>query len=474
MRSLPASVTDAAAMLRRREVTSVELTSIAIERADVLDDALGTYVTRFDDTAVAAAEAADRSFAAGVDKGPLQGIPLGIKDILATAEGPTTANSLILDRGWGTHRDAPVVRRLKKAGAVITGKTTTSEFACGSPDPSKPFAVPRNPWDLERSPAGSSAGTGNGIAAGLFLAGIGTDTGGSIRAPASMNGISGLKPTFGLVPKSGCVPLGYSLDHIGPLARSARDCAAMLSVIAGFDAGDECSANVPTQDFVAHLDGSLDGVRVGVLSYNHWGGSADPDLRSTFDDAITALQHLGATSVEVELPYFEEMKAAELATMLSEAFAYHRADLQQRWEDYGRYTRLNLAFAALVGPEDFVQAQRLRTHVKRHVDALFDSVDLVVSPTSLNAAARIDESSGTIVPRLLKTSFTSYWNLMGQPALAIPMGFNAIGLPLSIQIAGRPFEDALVLRAGDAYQGVTEWHLQVPPIAREAAVSTAP
>src|SRR4051812_12105054 len=188
MSELPVTVTDAAALLRAGDVSSVELTAGFLARADALDPKLGTYVTRLDETALAAAEQADSDFAAGIDKGPYQGIPIGIKDILATSDGPTTANSLILDRAWGAGKDGPVVARLKAAGAVITGKVTTSEFAIGSPDPTKPFAIPRNPWDLERTPGGSSAGTGNGIAAGLFLAGIGTDTGGSIRIPAAWNG----------------------------------------------------------------------------------------------------------------------------------------------------------------------------------------------------------------------------------------------------------------------------------------------
>jgi aspartyl-tRNA(Asn)/glutamyl-tRNA(Gln) amidotransferase subunit A len=347
---------------------------------------------------------------------------------------------------------------------VITGKTTTSEFACGSPDPTKPFAVPRNPWDLDRSPAGSSAGTGNGIAAGLFLAGLGTDTGGSIRSPSSVNGITGLKPTFGLVPKSGCVPLGYSLDHIGPMARSARDCAAMLSIVAGHDPSDESCADVAIDDYVTALNGSLTGVRVGVDREHFFPEDADPALSSAFEQAVNALESLGATTTEVSLPHFDAMRAGLLATMLSEAFAYHRSDLQARWSDYYATTRINLAFGALTASMDYVQAQRVRRMTKRRLGELFTTVDLVVTPTSPNPAPLIADTTGSIVTRLLKTSFTSYWNMMGQPALAVPMGFNGTGLPLSLQIAGRSFEDALVLRAGDAFQSVTRWHLMVPPI----------
>ena len=264
------SVKDAAASLRSGEMTSVELTTAVLARADEVDAQIGAYLARFDEPALAAAERADTELAAGVDRGPFHGIPVGVKDILAASEGPTTAQSLILDPAWGAGKDAPIVKRLREAGAVITGKTTTMEFACGMPDPTKPFPIPRNPWDLGTWPGGSSSGTGNGIAAGLFLAGIGTDTGGSIRMPAAFCGVSGLMATFGRVPKSGCTPLGYSLDHVGPLARTAWDCAAMLQILAGYDPSDPDCKDVPVPDYLSALSGSLRGVRVGVEHTNHF------------------------------------------------------------------------------------------------------------------------------------------------------------------------------------------------------------
>jgi aspartyl-tRNA(Asn)/glutamyl-tRNA(Gln) amidotransferase subunit A len=224
MTALPLTLTDAAMALREGTVTSVALTEAAIAAADAADETVGTYLTRFNEYALERAATADAELARGEDRGPLHGIPFGVKDILAMAEGPTTAQSLILDRSWGAGKDAPTVARVKAAGAVITGKTTTMEFACGIPDATKPFPIPRNPWNLDTWAGGSSSGTGSGVAAGMFLAGLGTDTAGSIRIPAAFCGVSGLMPTFGRVPKSGCVPLGYSLDHVGPMARSARDC----------------------------------------------------------------------------------------------------------------------------------------------------------------------------------------------------------------------------------------------------------
>src|ERR1700722_1415360 len=356
MTSIPLTVTEAGAELRAGKVTSVELTTEMLSRADALDPQTGTYIARFDDYALATADQADKDFANGVDKGPYQGIPIGIKDILAMAEGPTTANSLILDPAWGEGKDAPVVARLKTAGAVITGKLTTMEFACGLADPTKPFPVPSNPWNLDTWPGGSSSGTGNGIASGLFYAGIGTDTGGSIRIPAAFCGTSGLMPTFGRVPKSGCVPLGYSLDHIGPLARSARDCAAMLGIIAGFHASDESCVDRPVGDYVGGLTGDLSGMRIGVVREHHFPDEADPALRGCFDAAVAKLGEVGADVVEITLPYYQEVSAALWVMMAAEALAYHRGDLQGRWGDYYALTRTNVSRGALASGADYVQA----------------------------------------------------------------------------------------------------------------------
>ena len=360
--------------------------------------------------------------------------------------------------------------RLRQAGAVLTGKTTTSEFHCGLPDPTKPFAIPHNPWDLERSPSGSSAGSANGVAAGLFFAGLGTDTAGSIRAPASANGVTGLKPTFGRVPKSGTVPLSYSLDSVGPIARTARDCAAVLSIIAGYHPSDESCVNVPVDAYLDALGGSLEGMKVGVQRSHHTRTDADPALAALFDQAVTTLTELGATVVAVELPLFDEMLTALLATMLAEGLAYHHADLQTRWSEYYATSRVTLAFGALVSSSDFVQAQRVRLVAQRRVAQLFDAVDVVVSPGSLRAAERSDVPPSSVVPRILGNSLTGYWSASGHPAVTLPIGFTDDGLPLSMQVAGRPFDEALVLRVGDAYQSVTEWHLSMPPLADSAGL----
>jgi aspartyl-tRNA(Asn)/glutamyl-tRNA(Gln) amidotransferase subunit A len=477
MRHEHLTITDAAAALRAREVSSVELTQEAIARADALDGTLGVYLARFDEPALAAAQAADADFAAGVDRGPLQGIPVGVKDILAMSEGPTTAQSLVLDAAWGEGRDAVVVQRLKAAGAVITGKLSTMEFAIGMPDFDKPFPIPRNPWDTETWPGGSSSGTGAAVAAGLILGGIGTDTAGSIRIPAAFCGVSGLMPTYGRVPGAGCVPLGFSLDHIGPLARSARDCGAMLATFAGDDPRCLYATADGVDDWLGGLDaagGSLAGLRVGVERANHFGDPADdPAARPAFEAAVAVLEELGATVVEVEIPHYGETAAAQWVTMVCEALAYHRDDLAARWEDYFAATRSMVSLGALFTAGDYVQAQRVRRVAQRDVATLLAGVDVIVTPTATAPGPSYAALAELDVTELMGTIRTPYWDAVGNPVLVVPMGFTRGGLPLSLQLAGRPFEEGVLVRVGDAYQRATDWHLRVPPLAAAAATPVA-
>jgi aspartyl-tRNA(Asn)/glutamyl-tRNA(Gln) amidotransferase subunit A len=466
---IPLTVAEAAQRMRLGELSSVELTGAVIARADALDARLGTYLARFDSQALAAAAEADRELASGVDRGPLHGIPVAVKDNLAAREGPTTAQSLVFDSPWVPGYDAPVVWRLRQAGAVLTGKTTLAEFAVGLPDPLKPFPIPRNPWDPRTYAGGSSSGSGSGVATGMFLAAIGTDTGGSIRMPAAWCGVTGLKPTFGRVPKSGCVPLSFSLDSVGPLARSAWDCAAMLRVLAGHDRSDPDSSELPVPDYLAELTGDLSGVRVGVARGDDvLPDSADPALTRCYEDATAALESLGASAIEVSLPLWSEASFATIVTLASDAVAYHRPNVGTRWAEYFSATRALLAQGSLLSAADYVQAGRVRRAAQRRLRRLFGEVDLIVSPTTTSGAFAYDEHD--VLPDLEAvdaTLLTGYWSAVGYPALAVPMGFTADGLPLSRQVAGRPFDEALVLRAGDAYQRITNWHVQEPPLVRE-------
>lgn len=460
------SITEAAAALRAGDTTSVELTTACYAVADAHDAEIGAYLSRFDETALAAAAKADADLAAGTDLGPLHGIPLGIKDIITTEEGETTAQSLVLDRTWG-QGDAPVVARLRAAGAVITGKLTTMEYAIGMPDPEKPFPIPRNPWSLDHYAGGSSSGTGSSVASGMVFGGLGTDTGGSIRWPSAVCGITGIKQTFGRVPKSGCVPLGYSYDHIGPMARTAEDCATMLTVLAGYDASDATSVDRPVDDYLTGLTGDLTGVRIGLDTLRvHSGDAWDPALDAIIEQTVKVLESAGATVVPIELPLYAELKTATMTGLCAEAYAYHRPDLQSRWPDFATGTRNTVIAGALVSGGDYVQMQRVRRVGQRKVAELFTEVDLILTPTTSVPAPLITESKlADVMPGL----HTPYWNATGNPAMSVPAGFNADGLPLGMQIIGRPFDEASVLAAGHAYQLRTDAHLLLPSVVAVAA-----
>ncbi|MGK2965692.1 MAG: amidase [Tepidiformaceae bacterium] len=467
MTDLPLTISEAAAAMRAGTLSSVDITKTMIERADHLDPLLGTYIGRDDVAALAAARKADEELAAGIDRGPLHGIPIGVKDIIATKDAPTTAQSLVLDPNWGANVDAPVVARLRAAGAVITGKTSTMEFACGYPDATKPFPVPKNPWNTDHWTGGSSSGTGNGVAAGLFYGGLGTDTGGSIRIPSAYCGISGMKQTFGRVPKSGCAPVGYSMDHIGPMARSVRDCAIMLQVLAGHDPSDLCSEDVPVPGYLAALTGSLKGVRIGVEREHHLSHpNQDPAIVAVFEAAVAVLATAGAELVDVSLPHFTEIVDSANTTMRPEAFAYHRADMQVRRDLYGVYTTHFLFGGSMPTGYEYVQAQRLRQYAKRAVAELMAPLDVIVSPTTGGGALKLVDVQTEAM--FTSPNYTRYWNVLGFPAMAIPMGFNNAGMPLSLQVIARPFDESASFMVGDAYQQLTDWHLKVPAIAARA------
>jgi aspartyl-tRNA(Asn)/glutamyl-tRNA(Gln) amidotransferase subunit A len=463
---LPATIADAGDWLRAGRLSSLALTQALLARAHAAQDTIAAFITITDAPALAAARRADAELAQGHDRGPLHGIPLGIKDIIATADAPTTANSRVLDPAWGQRDDATVVRKLREAGAVLLGKLGLHEFAIGWPDPDTGFRIPKNPWDLSRTPGGSSSGTGAAIAAGLILGGLGTDTGGSIRGPAAYCGISGIKPTFGRVSKEGCVPLGYSLDNIGPMAHTVRDCALMLQVLAGFDPLDPCSASTPVPDMLAGLDGSLQGIRIGVpRAYFFDVPELNPQVRQAALAALDLLAANGATIVDVELPHAAVARAAQRVIMSGEAYTYHEPDLQTRPELYGKYTSQQLRSGAFYSSADFVQAQRVRSLIKAEADQALSTVDVLITPTALDVAPTFAGYDPDAMRR--QPTFMGIWNLTGLPALSLGCGFSEAGLPIGLQIVGKAFDEPMVFKVGDAYQRLTDWHTRLPRAALE-------
>jgi aspartyl-tRNA(Asn)/glutamyl-tRNA(Gln) amidotransferase subunit A len=467
---LPRNIVEAGQQLRSGQLTCTELTEGLLARAEANQESLGAFVTIAREPALAAARALDAELANGVDRGPLHGIPIGVKDIIATCDAPTTGNSRVLDRAWGDGIDAGVMVRLREAGAIMLGKLVLNEYAIGFPDPDTGFPIPRNPWDVARFPGGSSSGTGVAVAAGLVLAGLGTDTGGSIRGPSSFCGISGIKQTFGLVSKAGCVPLGYSLDNIGPMARTVRDCALMLQVMAGYDPHDECSVNLPVKDMLSGLDGSLAGLKLGVpRRYFFDVPELDAEVKAAVLDAIRAMEAAGATVVDVDIPHAALARNSQRVIMFAEAYAYHEPDLQTRPELYGKYTRQQIRQGTLYTAPDFVQANRVRGLIKAEALASLSDVDALITPTMLGTAPTYegyDFESQVKMP-----TFMGIWNLTGMPALSVCCGFSSNTLPIGMQIVGKPFDEPTVFKIGDAYQQLTDWHTAVPDAVKEAVLA---
>jgi aspartyl-tRNA(Asn)/glutamyl-tRNA(Gln) amidotransferase subunit A len=467
--SLPTTIADAAEALGAGRIGAVELTRASLDRAAAAQAALGCFIHVAGEAALASARRADADRARGREGGPLRGVPLGVKDILATVDAPTTASSRSLDPAWGAGRDATAVGKLRAAGAVLVGKLSLHELATGWPtvspvgvDPATGLPFARNPWDTARAPGGSSSGTGAALAAGLVLGGLGTDTTGSIRHPAAYCGITGLKPTYGRVSRAGCLPLAWGFDHVGPMARGARDCALLLQAIAGHDPADPSGADHPVPDYTAGLDGSLRGLRLGVLRADFLDvPELRDDARAAVLAAVAAMAAAGASAVDVALPHAVAGRAASWIASRVEAHAYHEATLRRRPEAYGRGARRVLHVGALYGAADYLQAQRVRALVRAEVADAFAGADVLVAPTMTGVAppfAGYDPDAAIVAP-----SFTALWNLAGNPAISLPGGFSTEGLPIGLQLIGRPFDEATLLRVADAYQRLTDWHLRRPP-----------
>jgi aspartyl-tRNA(Asn)/glutamyl-tRNA(Gln) amidotransferase subunit A len=433
------TITDAARALAEGSVTSSELTATCLGRIDA-GASLGAFVTVNQQAAMAAAAIADIDLAAGRKRSPVHGIPVAIKDVFATCDAPTTANSRAIEPDWGAGVDAEAVTRLRAAGAILIGKTTTNEYACGPPDATKGFPLPRNPWHLCHTPDGSSSGSGIAVAAGLALGAIGTDTGGSVRGPAAANGITGLKPTFGTVPRIGVVPLSDSLDTVGVMARSARDCALLLAVLTG-------AAAPPARQ--------LGPVRIGVVRSGYFRPRGmDPYAMTAVETFVSELADSVHEVRAVHVPRAALAVDANDVIIAAEAFSRHRRGLRRRWSDFGVHTRRFLVGGAFLGAAEYLAAQRFRAAFRTEIGALFRDVDVLVTPSSAAPASRLDVERG---PHNQDSNFDAPWNLTGQPAVAVPCGFHPSGLPLSVQVIGPPHADYAVLAVAEAFQKHTDW-----------------
>jgi aspartyl-tRNA(Asn)/glutamyl-tRNA(Gln) amidotransferase subunit A len=482
------TIAAAAERLRRGELSAVELTRAALDRIAATDDAVHAFLTVTADEALAAARAADAALRAGTAAGPLAGIPIAVKDVIATAGVRTTAASKILE-GFVPPYDATVTRRLKDAGAVLVGKVNCDEFAMGSSNENSAYGPTRNPWDLERVPGGSSGGSAACVAAGQALAALGTDTGGSIRLPASYTGIVGMKPTYGRVSRFGVIAYASSLDQVGPLTRDVTDCALVLSVLAGHDPRDSTSVDRPVGDYARAVAGGVAGAR-GLriaLPREYFVEGMQPEIERAVRAAAAIFRDAGAAVRDASLPHTEHgvacyyiVATAEASSNLAryDGIRYGlRAPTEGSLLDLYRQTR-----EAGFGPEVkrrimlgtyvlssgyydayYLKAQKVRTLIRRDFDDVFASADVILTPVAPTTAFRIGEKTADPLQMYLSDVFMIAVNLAGLPSIVVPCGVDDAGMPIGMQIVGPPFGEEAVLRAARAFEAATRWHELRPP-----------
>jgi aspartyl-tRNA(Asn)/glutamyl-tRNA(Gln) amidotransferase subunit A len=456
------TLTEAARLIRSRALSAVELTRAYLDRIERLESRLLSFITVTAETALAEARAADAAIGRGDYRGVLHGIPLAYKDLFETRGVRTTAGSIML-LDHVPLADAAAVERLRAAGAICLGKLNMHEWAFGVTTNNPFYGACRNPWAPERIPGGSSGGAGAALAARLCLGALGSDTGGSIRIPAALCGIVGLKPTYGRVSLRGVLPLSWSLDHAGPMARRVADAAHLLQITAGYDAADPGAADAPVEDYTGELDEPIAGWRFALAE----GGVIDevaPEVRAAVSAAAAVFESLGARVEPLALPAIDEAHQSNNLILSCEAAAYHRERLAVQPHHFGADVLTRLRYGAARTAVEYALARRAGARIRRRYEAVLAGYDLLLLPTTLTAAPPREAATppGTVRPNL--TRLTSPFNLTGLPALSVPCGFTAGGLPIGLQLVGWPWSEALILRAGHAYEQATDWHKRVPAL----------
>ena len=456
------TASEASKAFAAKKLSPVELVQALLKRTEALDPKLNAYIRLDADGAMDAARTAEKEIAQGRIRGPLHGVPVGVKDIIDVATLPTTCHSQVLVNNVAK-TDAVVIQKLRQAGASIMGKLSTHEFAIGGPSFDLPFPPARNPWNPDYHPGGSSSGSGAGVCSGLFPVALGSDTGGSVRNPASACGIVGLKPTYGLVSRRGVFPLSFTLDHVGPLTRTVADNALMLDAIAGHDPADPGSAATQSRHFCRMLDRGVRDLRIGFVRHFHETDMpAHPEVTAGLEDAARVLQAEGAEVRTVHLPTLNEFSGINRVILCSEAWSIHAPWLRDRPGEYGQLSRRRLLPGAFMTAGDYVGAQRRRLELIAAVEDALRDYDILLCASSMDPSTRMDDPEGTArsYPRQARSPF----NVTGHPALAMMAGLSTGGLPVSVQFVGRYFDDATVLRVAAAYERATPWHKQRPPI----------
>ncbi|MQF69310.1 Asp-tRNA(Asn)/Glu-tRNA(Gln) amidotransferase subunit GatA [SAR202 cluster bacterium AD-804-J14_MRT_500m] len=460
------SADDLSVQISSGRVSPVEVVQAHLDRVEETEDVLNSFITRPGERALEAAKLAEKEIQSGNYRGPLHGIPVGLKDIYYVEGMPNTSGSKIYDGFMPTH-DGAVAERFKDAGAILFGKLNMHQFAFGPTGLNRDYGDMHNPWDPDRITGGSSGGSGSAAAAGQCTITMGTDTGGSIRIPSALCGLSGIKPTYGRVSRYGLVPLSWSLDHPGPMGRTVEDCALALKVIAGHDPRDPASIDAPLSDYRAALTGDVRGLRIGVPK-EYFEVPVDVEIKNAVERALDVLARLGAEVKEVSWPMYHHSAAMSTVILYAEAAAFHRDMVLKRGNEYDPSIRWRIEAGLFISGVDYIRAQRARAAFTYSTAQLLQDVDILAGPMEPMIAPKIGEEQLKIDGQEIGviaalTQYTRPFNLTGFPALTVPCGFSN-GHPIGLQLAARPFEETTALNAGYAYQQSTDWHTRRPPI----------
>lgn len=480
------SIKEAGALIKAKEVSPVEITKALLQRIEDIDGNLNTYITVLADSALESAGRAEKEIAEGGYKGLLHGVPVALKDIFVMKDVPATCGSKMLENFIPPY-SATVTQKLVDAGAVILGKNNMDEFAMGSSTETSYFGPTKNPWDKDRVPGGSSGGSAAATAASLCLGSVGTDTGGSIRQPASLCGVVGMKPTYGRVSRFGMIAFASSLDQAGPLTKTVEDGAIILNAIAGGDRRDSTCVDAPVPDYTSSLTGDIKGVKIGIPK-EYFVDGMDPDVEESAKRAIDMLQDLGAEIVEISLPHTEYAVLTYYIIAPSEAssnlarydgvkYGYRAENTKNlvdmykktRAEGFGEEVKRRImlgTYALSAGYYDayYLKALRVRTLIKQDFDEAFKKVDTIVAPTSPETAFKIGEKTDDPIKMYLSDVLTIPCNIAGLPGISLPSGLSSNGLPIGIQVLGRPFDEETMLRVAHAYEKHSGWSWKRPPV----------
>lgn len=455
------SLAEAAELIAKREISSEDLIQAHLDRIFLLEPRLNSFITQTSEEALERAIEADAEIQSGIYRGPLHGIPIALKDLYETKGVATTAGSLFF-KDWVPDTNAAVVDRLNAAGAVNLGKLNMHEIALGVTNNNPHFGACRNPWDIERTPGGSSGGSGAALAAGFCMGSLGSDTGGSIRIPASLCGVVGLKPTYGRISLRGVVPLSWNLDHPGPMARRTRDAALLFQVMAGYDPEDPSSADMGVPDYVAQLMGGVKGWRI-ALAEDDFFSKGDEQVLAAVKEAADVFAGLGAQIESVEFEGAHEAAKNNGLMVTSDAAAFHRERLAEEPANFGADIRQRLETGAAYTSGEYSIARRSQAVLRRKFTQFFSKYDLLLTAATPIAAPLL-EGPDAVQQAATLTRFTAPFNFTGLPAISLPCGVTDQGLPIGLQLITRPWGEVSLLRAAQAFEGATEWHLNRPEI----------